>query len=262
MWSGGRKGAAVLQFLLVVSNWLTLVQAVIESVQVTPSNTSGFLIGELSFLQFLVACALFLQLVAIYANGGLPIEIDLDFANRGGNPNTARDRRADTRCAFFPTLYDSFIVGTKAIKPEGFLTSSGASIVFVDCPLQFVCEMETWANRDHDRFLDRLIASWFRSPNITWKPARGCYVRRHGYLHGMYPCPFDVQEVVGFRIPGSNSLTSAPSSWTGISSDRNLGSSLPSVLGRNITASGDLAIVEITVFERCDNGHFVDNGGE
>ncbi|XP_069951800.1 uncharacterized protein [Cherax quadricarinatus] len=191
MWSGGRKGAAVLQLLLVVSNWLTLVQAVIESVQVTPSNTSGFLIGELSFLQFLVACALFLQLVAIYANGGLPIEIDLDFANRGGNPNTARDRRADTRV--------------------------GASIVFVDCPLQFVCEMETWANRDHDRFLDRLIASWFRSPNITWNRPEAATFAGMGICMEMYPCPFDVQEVVGFRIPGSNSLTSAPSSWTGIS---------------------------------------------
>ncbi|KAK8734110.1 hypothetical protein OTU49_006021 [Cherax quadricarinatus] len=189
IWSGGWKGKVVMVLLVFCSTCVTLVHATVEEIQVSPTSVYGFQLGELSWMQFIMGSLIFIMFVVLYAEGVLPVEVDLGFPNTVAGQT--RNPRADNRV--------------------------GASIVFVDCPLQFVCEMETWANRDHDRFLDRLIASWFRSPNITWNRPEAATFAGMGICMEMYPCPFDVQEVVGFRIPGSNSLTSAPSSWTGIS---------------------------------------------
>nr|XP_053640682.1 uncharacterized protein LOC128694567 [Cherax quadricarinatus] len=102
-------------------------------------------------MQFIMGSLIFIMFVVLYAEGVLPVEVDLGFPNTVAGQT--RNPRADNRV--------------------------GASIVFVDCPLQFVCEMETWANRDHDRFLDRLIASWFRFlVNVylttNWEIKTGC----------------------------------------------------------------------------------------
>ncbi|KAK3855683.1 hypothetical protein Pcinc_037929, partial [Petrolisthes cinctipes] len=52
-------------------------EALFEEVEVDPSNTNGMELGEISFLQFLLGSLIFLKLVALYAGGVLPIEIDL-----------------------------------------------------------------------------------------------------------------------------------------------------------------------------------------
>lgn len=49
----------------------------IEEVEVTPSNTNGVELGELSFMQFLLLLLIFLKFVTLYSVGVLPVEIDL-----------------------------------------------------------------------------------------------------------------------------------------------------------------------------------------
>ncbi|XP_050694309.1 uncharacterized protein LOC126984595 [Eriocheir sinensis] len=74
----------------------------------------------------------------------------------------------------------------------------------LDCPLQFVCEVDDWANRDHVGLLENLLAYWFRNPKKRWRRPDAAVFGGVGSCQEMYPCPFDVQEVVGIRIPGSN----------------------------------------------------------
>lgn len=159
--------------------WLAVpVHGTIEEVEVTPSNTNALELGELSFMQFVLLALIFLKLVALYTVGVLPIEINLgaaiqNFTNKRG-----------------------------FIEKEAEITT-----YFMDCPLQFVCDLDAWANRDHDSFSERLIASWFRNSNQTWHHENAGVFGGGGTCKEMYPCPFDVQEVVGIRIPGSNALT-------------------------------------------------------
>ncbi|XP_047479978.1 uncharacterized protein LOC125032727 isoform X1 [Penaeus chinensis] len=91
-------------------------------------------------------------------------------------------------------------------RKRGATSVAEISTYLLDCPLQFVCDVDAWANRDHDYYLESLVASWFRNSNHTWqRPDSEVYGGR-GTCKEMYPCPFDVQEVVGIRIPGSNAL--------------------------------------------------------
>lgn len=45
----------------------------------------------------------------------------------------------------------------------------------------------------------------FRNENHTWTRPEAAIYGGVGTCKQMYPCPFDVQEVVGIRIPGSDS---------------------------------------------------------
>ncbi|XP_037800937.1 uncharacterized protein LOC119595825 isoform X2 [Penaeus monodon] len=152
----------------------------IEEVEVTPSNTNGVELGELSFMQFLLLLLIFLKFVTLYSVGVLPVEIDL-----GG-------------------LFE------ESTSARGFVNKEAEiSTYLLDCPLQFVCDVDAWANRDHDYYLESLIASWFRNSNHTWQRPDSEVYGGHGTCKEMYPCPFDVQAVVGIRIPGSNVLPGA-----------------------------------------------------
>lgn len=53
------------------------VDAAVEEIDVTPSNTNGIEIGELSLLQFVFFMLAVLKLVTLYSAGVFPIEIDL-----------------------------------------------------------------------------------------------------------------------------------------------------------------------------------------
>lgn len=63
--------------LLVATLHVQETEALFEEVEVDPSNTNGMELGEISFLQFILGAIIFLKLVALYAGGVLPIEIDL-----------------------------------------------------------------------------------------------------------------------------------------------------------------------------------------
>ncbi|KAK7076098.1 hypothetical protein SK128_000110, partial [Halocaridina rubra] len=89
------------------------------------------------------------------------------------------------------------------------LLQAEISTFLFDCPLQFVCDVDAWANKDHEYFTERLIASWFRNSNQTWHRESASIYGGAGTCKEMYPCPFDVQEVIGIRIPGSNDVTLA-----------------------------------------------------
>lgn len=78
VWGSGRAGALL---LLVGCTSVTRVQAAVEEIEVDPSNTNGFELGELSFLQFVLGSIIFLKIVALYSVGVLPIEIDLGFSS-------------------------------------------------------------------------------------------------------------------------------------------------------------------------------------
>ncbi|XP_045595597.1 uncharacterized protein [Procambarus clarkii] len=179
IWS--MQGRSAVLLLLVWSTWLNLVQAIFEDIGVTPINTAAIRLGEISFMQYVLGCIIFLQLVILYTKGVLPVEIDLSFDNPNGSL-VGRARRPDATLAT-PTF-------------------------LMECPLQYVCEVDAWANRDHDFFLEKLLASWFRNANHTWTHPEAVTFAGAGTCREMYPCPFDVQEVVGIRIPGSNSLAS------------------------------------------------------
>ncbi|XP_068247426.1 uncharacterized protein [Palaemon carinicauda] len=174
---------AVVILVLIVSFFLVPVFGTIEEVEVTPTNTNGVELGELSFMQFVLFAFIFLKFVALYSVGVLPLEIDLG------------------------AVVDKFFNAT--VKGRGFVDSEAElSTYFLDCPLQFVCDVDAWASRDHDFFAERLIASWFRNPNYTWHHEKAGIFGGRGTCREMYPCPFDVQEVVGIRIPGSQRISS------------------------------------------------------
>lgn len=64
--------------VLIVTAWnVHTSTGAVEEVQVTPSNTSGFQVGELSVYQYLILIMTFLKIVIMYAMGILPIEVDL-----------------------------------------------------------------------------------------------------------------------------------------------------------------------------------------
>ncbi|XP_037800936.1 uncharacterized protein LOC119595825 isoform X1 [Penaeus monodon] len=168
---------------LILFLWLLFAsraEAALEEIEATPTNTNGIEIGELSFMQLLLFMLVFLKLVTLYSLGVLPIEIDLGASFTG-------------------------------FTSERGLVDKDAEIstYLLDCPLQFVCDVDAWANRDHDYYLESLIASWFRNSNHTWQRPDSEVYGGHGTCKEMYPCPFDVQAVVGIRIPGSNVLPGA-----------------------------------------------------
>ncbi|XP_068247425.1 uncharacterized protein [Palaemon carinicauda] len=183
----------VLVIIFICGASIPVADAMIEEMEVTPSNTNGIELGELSFMQLVLFALIFLKLSALYNVGVLPVEIDLGALFTSGNNSTLG--------GFVSTVNNN--AGRGLVDPEAEL-----STYFLDCPLQFVCDVDAWASRDHDFFAERLIASWFRNPNYTWHHEKAGIFGGRGTCREMYPCPFDVQEVVGIRIPGSQRISS------------------------------------------------------
>lgn len=89
-----RKVATLLAIaaLLALSTAVPEAEAAVEEIDVTPSNTNGIEIGELSLLQFVFLFVL-LKLVTLYSVGVLPIEVDL----RGSSSGVTGRRRSFAR---------------------------------------------------------------------------------------------------------------------------------------------------------------------
>ncbi|XP_068247427.1 uncharacterized protein [Palaemon carinicauda] len=149
---------------------------VFEDIEIELGEFPDF--GRLSYGQMIGVSIATIFFVVVWALGVIPIEVDL-----GQWINLRRKRNTDGPLAELSTY-------------------------FLDCPLQFVCDVDAWASRDHDFFAERLIASWFRNPNYTWHHEKAGIFGGRGTCREMYPCPFDVQEVVGIRIPGSQRISS------------------------------------------------------
>ncbi|XP_066967048.1 uncharacterized protein [Macrobrachium rosenbergii] len=160
-------------FLCIVSDG---VLGVFEDVEIELGEFPDF--GRLSYGQMIGVSIATIFFVVVWALGFIPLYVDL-----GQWINLRRKRQVSGPLAELSTY-------------------------FLDCPLQFVCDVDAWASRDHEYFAERLIASWFRHPNHTWQHENAGIYAGRGTCREMYPCPFDVQEVVGIRIPGSQRIAS------------------------------------------------------
>lgn len=190
-----------LSFLLLLL--LCLLQeshSAITHVSVTPTG-SGFFIGELSFPQLLAMGLVFLKIVVLNSVGVLPVKIDLKYAwdalvyvvqGRGMSwwgPESGGGVGED--------------VDEDMEEEKELLAKQVGPSFLLDCPLQFVCEVDEWAHRDHDGLLENLLALWFRNPKKRWRRPEAAAFSGVGSCREMHPCPFDVQDAVGFRIPGA-----------------------------------------------------------
>ncbi|XP_042219457.1 uncharacterized protein LOC121864487 isoform X3 [Homarus americanus] len=147
-------------------------QAVFEDAEIELGDFVDF--GKLNLMQFSLVAVSTVVFVLMWAVGLIPMNINLGRRTRR-HPHT------------LPSTMD-------------------ASTFMLDCPMQFVCDVDAWANRDHQHLTERLIASWFRNPNHTWTKPDAQVFAGVGTCKEMYPCPFNVQDVVGFHIPGTNQL--------------------------------------------------------
>ncbi|CAL4062269.1 unnamed protein product [Meganyctiphanes norvegica] len=190
------------------------VQGLTEEIEITPSNTNGFEIGELSTLQFVVMMLIFLKLVTLYAIGVLPFEVDLG----GGLPPALSNRRKGVKPRPQDSHYHSLYHQEQSSYSTTNRAMSWSSSYFLDCPLQFVCDVDFWANQEHDGFMESLIAGWFKNPNHTWTHPDATAFGGRGTCREMYPCPFDVQEAIGITIPGTQNLQSLDSEDLDLSS--------------------------------------------
>ncbi|KAF2350882.1 hypothetical protein FHG87_018359 [Trinorchestia longiramus] len=184
---------------LLLSTVLVLqVHGLTEEIEATPTNTNGIEVGELSMPQYILLMLIFLKYTLLYAVGVLPLEIDL-----GGiwDPDSATTLNGDDQPLDVRRSLDNHYA-----ELDHKLTKESILSSMWDCPLQFVCEVDQWANRDHDYLIESLIAKWFRNPNNnTFHSAQGkVYGGLPDTCSEMYPCPFDIQEIVGIRIPGSS----------------------------------------------------------
>ncbi|XP_042219454.1 uncharacterized protein LOC121864487 isoform X1 [Homarus americanus] len=197
----GDRGLWTLLFLaLFLALWEEPAGGVITSVSVTPSNTLGFALGELSAAQMFLLAIAFLKIVILYAGGVLPIPVDL---NKIWSPFIYLIKGFGKQEEEDPYLQYVELPGAHYGRS---LQDMDASTFMLDCPMQFVCDVDAWANRDHQHLTERLIASWFRNPNHTWTKPDAQVFAGVGTCKEMYPCPFNVQDVVGFHIPGTNQL--------------------------------------------------------
>ncbi|XP_071513689.1 uncharacterized protein [Panulirus ornatus] len=167
------------QVALVISLTFGRSRAVFEDADIEVGESVDF--GRLNLRQFSFVAVSTVVFVLLWAVGVFPMDIHLG----------RRRRRDDTSWR-------------SKMEETSFL---------LDCPLQFVCDVDDWANReDHQHYAERLLASWFRNPKHSWHQPGADVYTGIGTCKEMYPCPFDVQEVIGIRIPGSNDLTSSSSS--------------------------------------------------
>ncbi|XP_071513687.1 uncharacterized protein [Panulirus ornatus] len=180
----------------------------VNTINVTPVNTLGFELGELSGLQMIFLSLVFLKLVTLTFLGVLPVDVDLGAVGKHARYLMTWARSEDDH----EDPYLQYLEVQDAAQGRSVQKMEETSFL-LDCPLQFVCDVDDWANReDHQHYAERLLASWFRNPKHSWHQPGADVYTGIGTCKEMYPCPFDVQEVIGIRIPGSNDLTSSSSS--------------------------------------------------
>lgn len=200
---------ATMQWWHVVVIWACVgavgVHGAIEEIEITPTNTNGFEIGELSTLQFVVMMLIFLKLITLYSIGVLPFEVDLGGALPPALSNRKKWVKPQEKQAYHPQYQYEYQQQPSHYGARHMSWSGG---YFFDCPLQFVCDIDFWANKEHDGFVESMIAGWFKNPNHTWSHPDSQTFGGRGTCKEMYPCPFDVQEVIGITIPGTNNLQS------------------------------------------------------
>ncbi|XP_076038031.1 uncharacterized protein LOC143023391 [Oratosquilla oratoria] len=200
----------LLGFLAFFSWCPSLSWAITEDIEVTPTNTNGIELGDLTMTQFVFFMVVFLKLVTLYAMGVIPIEFDLSNAfskdsdyyyydddSFGGGEFLQYGNMVDDGMQFLQ------VPGQRARHGQRFERNVEMSTFLLDCPLQFVCEVDAWAHRDHEDLVSNLIASWFRHPNKTWHHENARIYGGASTCRQMYPCPFPVQDVMGIHIPGS-----------------------------------------------------------
>ncbi|XP_071513686.1 uncharacterized protein [Panulirus ornatus] len=199
---------AFLLAVLVLALRQTPVHSENPSIDVTPTNTNGVELGELSGLQMVFLSLVFLKLVILSFLGVLPVTIDLGVVCHSLAYLMTWARTAEDH----EDPYLQYLEVQDAAQGRSVQKMEETSFL-LDCPLQFVCDVDDWANReDHQHYAERLLASWFRNPKHSWHQPGADVYTGIGTCKEMYPCPFDVQEVIGIRIPGSNDLTSSSSS--------------------------------------------------
>ncbi|XP_018026042.1 uncharacterized protein LOC108681512 isoform X3 [Hyalella azteca] len=207
MWITTEKARLWLLFVtLLTCAIIAEIKAMVTEVEATPTAINGLLIGELSVSQYIFFMLIFLKFTLLYAVGVLPLEIDL-----GGvwDPNSrplpgavdpSRVGSSEARSSFGRSLDHHDTKYNQTASQNHLLRS-----VMWDCPLQFVCEVDHWANRDHEFLIESMIAKWLRNPsNHTFHSTQGqVFGGLPETCPAMYPCPFDVQKAVGITIPGS-----------------------------------------------------------
>ncbi|KAL7637954.1 UNVERIFIED_CONTAM: hypothetical protein RMT77_011568 [Armadillidium vulgare] len=171
------KWFAILTLYIILINET---ECAIEEIEATPTNSNGFFLGDISMPQFLVMCVIFLIIILLYAVGVVPIEVDLGY--------------------FFGT-------GSGSLLPRKLDNNEGNLIrIFYECSMQYVCDVDIWANRNTQKsLLEKFIAYFFKNPNSRF--SHSTEFSGIGSCREMYPCPFDVQNAVGLRIPGSVNRT-------------------------------------------------------
>lgn len=198
-----RKQQLALICVVVAYVFIKEAEALTEEIEATPTNTNGFEIGELSMPQYVLMMLIFLKLVLLYAVGVLPLEIDLGSVWYGTSFDSDDYNYDDYEDDTFARRSGRALEYKNATLTNSKMSSLNP--IMWDCPLQFVCEVDQWTNRDHDTFFESYLASWLRNAkNNTFNSEKG---RTFGGVPEtcpeMYPCPFDIQEVVGIKIPGS-----------------------------------------------------------
>lgn len=102
----------VVAALIAFATTVPEVDGAVEEIDVTPSNTNGIEIGELSLLQFVLFMLVILKLVTLYSFGVLPVEVDL-----GGTFSGASSKRSITEEAVShtTTLRVTFELGNRKL---------------------------------------------------------------------------------------------------------------------------------------------------
>ncbi|XP_018026040.1 uncharacterized protein LOC108681512 isoform X1 [Hyalella azteca] len=239
-WSRSLKPQVWALVYIIASRLWVPTNCIVEGISMYPKSKHGFQLSEISVPQFLLLILVFLELVLLYTLGILPVEYDFssNFAKKGldaslkndtssasvASPNRVLkvENTADTVVLEQINRYDYIMLliilvvwaaesipfdffsqsrRKRDLLPENHLLRS----VMWDCPLQFVCEVDHWANRDHEFLIESMIAKWLRNPsNHTFHSTQGqVFGGLPETCPAMYPCPFDVQKAVGITIPGS-----------------------------------------------------------
>ncbi|KAK8379398.1 hypothetical protein O3P69_019359 [Scylla paramamosain] len=140
----------------------------------------------------------FIKLVTLYAVGILPVEINLgdkfgfDYQSDYEDYNGA----------------DAFEAGEELTrrrhddeKPR--MIQSPLPGLALDCTLQYTCELDRWTGRSHSTMPEKFLAYIFSNDKAVFRKQEGVTYGGLGTCREMYPCPWDVQSLVGLPIPGS-----------------------------------------------------------
>ncbi|XP_045131000.1 uncharacterized protein LOC123516027 [Portunus trituberculatus] len=193
----------LLLLLLLLPLLLPVTEAAIEEVEITPSSTNGIELGELSYPQFLFACIIFIKLVTLYAVGVLPVEINLGekFGFEYYDDYDYYDdfERLGTEVRNVPVE----IQRRRGHDEKPRMLQHPLPGLALDCTLQYICEVDRWTLRSHASLPEKMLAYIFRNEKAVFTKREGVTYGGLGTCREMYPCPLDIQTVVGIKIPGS-----------------------------------------------------------